>query len=81
VNETIVYIVGTVLSTAVTFGVLKNKLDRVATDIEELEKRIYAFRDVYVSRQEFVETMHRLREDNLQMRSDIRKVIELLSTK
>lgn len=80
-NDLLIYGVSTLISIILAAGMIKNKIEQLTKDVEELEQRVYSFRDLYVTRQEFIETMHSLRQEQKEIRSDIRKILDLLSSK
>lgn len=62
-----------IVSSAVGYGIMRAKLDRVEKDIEHFEAR-------FVSREVFAAIVDGIRTDLLSLRGDIKQLLELIKS-
>ena len=48
-SEWAIYLTSTIIAVAIAAGIIKNKIENLSKDVEELEERVYAFREQTVS--------------------------------
>lgn len=79
--ESLLTLAASLLSCAVTYGVMKAKVDRMVIDLNDLEQRMHRIREQLVTREEFALVVSQMRSDSLEIRADIRRILEILSTR
>ena len=63
----------------VTYGVMKNKQETSDKRIDWLEDRVEEIKSSYVTLAQFNSTVQMLHSDQVEMRNDIKRILEIVS--
>jgi len=86
-NEVIAALGSGLVTFLITWGATRGKVQELERRVDHLEQEqmkhldlIHSLREIYVSQQHFNDIMSTMKESHRELKEDVKKVLELLST-
>jgi hypothetical protein len=72
-------IIAAILTFAVTFGAVQTKVTRLEKQVDQLDATLDRTRETYVTNAAFESVIRELKEENRELRGDIKEILSILT--